>query len=533
MSVDSDLVRALRDEAFRCGDIFEWLGTSGWSRRKEGALNAIPTLASTSSRLLRLASTTNQLLNALQSYIFSLPDDVLVLIFRNTAWIDPPENGCRGVTAALGWMALPRVCVRWRDLVEGDQVIWAQAYSQVPSQRELFLRRAGDALTTFEISPQVPRLHSAIIFASPALHRFLLDSDLSNCRAIVLQDCRDLVTYLYHVFNMIGDGRVPVLAELRVGAGHSTEHRLVRFCRKSTGRQRIIVNLPKLKSLVLDNIFFAIVAEGLETLRLRRVHCSAISAVPRLRTVVRSLIRPHAHTLRHLELSRAFKLDNVAETPDSVALPMLRTLRIHGSLLCVLAVLSVLQVPRGVQRDLTVDLGALHAAPSTVQDAWGALAGSFDSSASNAVYICYRESGQRLKDERNVHVLGEALDIELYTENAAFKSRVRGVTHPAVSSLILRLRWALNGEFTWWSLLGLVAQAIARDATVTAVFLDMPKHYWYPQQAMPWVKAAEKVVDAFPDLTNIGPRGKVLAAIEEHLWKEHRIYIRIACLDSI
>ncbi|VDC05316.1 unnamed protein product [Peniophora sp. CBMAI 1063] len=380
------------------------------------------------------------------------------------------------------------------------------------------------------MSPQVPRMDSAIAYTSPILYEMLHGSEFSNCQTIVLRDGEDLVTYLCHVLDLAGDGRLPVLAELNVGASHSTGQRLVRFCRNSTGPQATIANLPKLKSLTLENLFFPVISESLETIRLRRVHCSATSAVPRLRTVVRTLVRPHAHTLHHLELSRAFKLDDVEEASIPVALPVLRTLRIDGSLPRVVAVLKSLHVQSNVRKDLTVDLDAVHALPSTVKDACKTLLSSFENNTSNALYIRYRESQHR-RDESNARVLPEALDLELYTTEVAFVSRIRGNSRFLAPSMSLRVRWAQNDGMPWWSLLGLVAEALNRNSTITSAFLDMPKHYWYPQQEVYWVKAAKEVVDAFASLTKIGPRGKVLAAVEKHLWKGHRLFIRIDCLE--
>ncbi|VDB87039.1 unnamed protein product [Peniophora sp. CBMAI 1063] len=526
MALDSKHLSDLRDEALHCANVFAELGSLAWSRHDEDAFVAVSALASTINRLSHLLSGARQTMNALQSLIFHLPDDVLLLIFRELAWRDPPENASREVARAGGWMVVLWVCVRWRRLVEGDHAIWASTFSQVPSQRLLFLRRAAGSMTTFEISPCVPKFQGSIKHSASILYGMLLQSDFRTCGTIILEDRGDVISYLRHIIHLARDGDLPVLQELRVGVANSTDHRLVRFCRESTGFQAVTISIPKLKTLSLTNIFLPVEAEALESLHLRRVHCSAVSAVPRLQTVIRTLIRPHCHTLRDIEVSRAFKLDGTTRTLDPVALPALRSLCINGDLTSVLALLQAIHFKNGVTMRLIVDLEYTHVNPTVLENAWQMLSSLCDKK-SNTLHIRYRDF-QRTKDQANVLLLSDMVDFDMHAE-AVTSSTPRA--RPTTPTFSLRVRW--NGAFDWWILLRTVGRALASKLLVQTVVLDVPRYYWLPHPDLPWITVVKEVADAFPDITAISPREDLMAVVERRLSKKHWLYKGLEMMLSI
>lgn len=250
------------------------------------------------------------------------------------------------------------------------------------------LSRAGSYPTVYEISLDIPRLqHPETMNSSEDYTRLLqlhTGVDLSTCRHITLDRRGDVVTYVEHLLDLSEKGKLPALEELQVATDRDMERRLVMFarykvalllcrlselvCRTANSVQFRAVRLPSLRKLAMLNLFLPVLAEGLQTLELRRTTCSVIAAVPVLATVIGRLVKPSANSLRHLKLHRAVKVQQTS-IDDVVSLPSLQSLCIGGSVSVVLTILRSLKLPDSVQMDMTIELEDRQARAPTVQSA--------------------------------------------------------------------------------------------------------------------------------------------------------------------
>lgn len=196
--------------------------------------------------------------------------------------------------------------------------------------------------------------------------------DLSTCRRITLDRRGDVVTYIKRLLDLSEEGKLPVLEELQVATDNHVEQRLVYFaryviqpalchfselvCRTANSIHFQALKLPSLRKLVMLNLFLPVIAQGLETVELRRTTFSAIAPVPVLATVIVKLLKPSAGTLKHLHLHRAVKYLPTSTTNEVVSFPNLKSLCISGSLYVVHRILRSLKLSDSVRMDLDVTL---------------------------------------------------------------------------------------------------------------------------------------------------------------------------------
>lgn len=117
-------------------------------------------------------------------------------------------------------------------------MIWARAISQVPTQLELFQRRADGLAVQFEISRRIHRLQDPEGMDGRTdclrLERMIVDAvetGLSNCDTTILENRGEGLSYLSRIIGEAWRGRLSALTDLRVGMSNPTDQRLVRFCR--------------------------------------------------------------------------------------------------------------------------------------------------------------------------------------------------------------------------------------------------------------------------------------------------------------
>ncbi|VDC05036.1 unnamed protein product [Peniophora sp. CBMAI 1063] len=174
---------------------------SGLLRGIERNMDAVPTYPATSVKRTR---------NMLQSTAYSLPAEILSLIFRDAIRaMNLPlfMPGCGQHSA--GWFILLWVCSRWRDIIVANASIWASCYSHYPKLQAIFLARAGRVPLVYRVNAWEPAISpfSAMFYTDDlTLNKFFAATPLEKCSEIHVADGRgnDVTDHIFALAALAG-----------------------------------------------------------------------------------------------------------------------------------------------------------------------------------------------------------------------------------------------------------------------------------------------------------------------------------------